>query len=358
LTVTLTGVLLCIVAACCMLLSVSPWRLCQLTYGYQLHQSSFNQASFKAVPDSFPDTVMFKVHNKNTLIMHPSPVMQLRLLLRHLLAAYCAADPALDKEKPPAAAAAAAEQPKDEVAAAVAAACAEQDVQGSLTVSPCGEQSFPVVVVHQQFKAVFGFEVPLQYLGVQHLKHLLHLLSEECDLAPCSEFLTAGVPNTSQAPDMWLVTAPKPGAANSFNEWYQLQLGAGKAASLTNYDPILGPVGPPSGEKEAAGSSSSRHGGSKGRVGAGSSRVIPALGGHPEASSAIARGGGGSSKAYGVTAAGKRGPDGGCAHGPGGLEGGRYSAAGRDQKLATVQSFLKAQLQYVPPAYGGWPAAG
>jgi hypothetical protein len=217
----------------------------QLEYGYQLQQNLLGATSFKALMESLPDTCCYKTHQRNTLVMHPSPVLHLRLLLRLILApvelaqqqqgaagadgaAAANTNPNGSKPGSDGGAAGGSSSSSNKILAALAGLAALQPdagpIMGAVTgfsaataaypgcpastvkpaldllatavdaalssVSslgidgPAGCKVYPVVAVQQAFEAVYGYKLPLYRLGVEHFKQLLLELEGECSLTP------------------------------------------------------------------------------------------------------------------------------------------------------------------------------
>jgi hypothetical protein len=211
----------------------------QLEYGYQLQQNLLGAPSFKALMESFPECCAYKAHQRNTLVMHPSPVMHLRLLLRLLLApaelaqqqqGAAGADAAAKQGSGGGAAGSnkilsalaglAAVQPDSgpvlgavtgfSAATAAYPGCPASSTKPALDLlatavdaalssvsslgieGPGGAKVYPVVAVQQAYEAVYGYKLPLYRLGVENFKQLLLELEAECSLAP-EHKLTGGV---------------------------------------------------------------------------------------------------------------------------------------------------------------------
>jgi hypothetical protein len=166
----------------------------QVEYGYKLRRLLLSQAP--TLPDlcrQMPDTALVckltqqqgqgpgqqqQQQGQQQLVLRSSPVLHLRLMIRALLrhgnlqqqpqqqqGGEGAQGPSkallrgLDSVQVP------------ELSAAVAAA-----VAGSTLAVASGDGSqtaYPVVVLQQAFKRVFGFDPPINYLGVEHFKQLL-----------------------------------------------------------------------------------------------------------------------------------------------------------------------------------------
>jgi hypothetical protein len=212
----------------------------QLEYGYQLQQNLLGATSFKALMESLPDTCCYKSHQRNTLVMHPSPVLHLRLLLRLLLAPVelaqqqqgaAGADGAANNpnsSKPGSDGSAGSSSSSNKILAALAGLAALQPdagpIMGAVTGfsaataiypgcpasnvkpaldllatavdsalssgsslgidGPAGCTVYPVVAVQQAFEAVYGYKLPLHRLGVEHFKQLLLELEGEASLTP------------------------------------------------------------------------------------------------------------------------------------------------------------------------------
>jgi hypothetical protein len=217
----------------------------QLEYGYQLQQNLLGAPSFKALMESFPDACAYKAHQRNTLVMHPSPVMHLRLLLRLLLApaelaqqqqqGAAGADTAVNP-KPNSSDGGAAGSSNKILSAVTQLAALQGDafgpVLGAVTgfsaatasypgcpasntkpaldllataveaalssvaslgkAGPGGATVYPVVAVNQAFEAVYGYQLPLRRLGCDHFKQLLLELEAECSLTPEHKLTGAG----------------------------------------------------------------------------------------------------------------------------------------------------------------------
>lgn len=275
----------------------------QLEYGYALQQHQLGATTFKVLMEGFPDHCYYKAHQRNTLVMHPSPVMHLRLLLRMVLApvkaavqkqqngAGAAANGAATTAAGTAAATGSGEDAEgpsssdsgkgkilavveatngaaviggcigfsaataryagcpanavrpalDRLAAAVEAALSSVAGSSMAIEGPGGEKVYPVVAVQQAFEAVYGYSMPLYRLGSEHFKQLLLELDGECSLTPKHKLTGEPPPNV---PEVWFVTPPVPdraGRQSVFNELYLKRLAAAQAMPLNDWEPT--PVG-------------------------------------------------------------------------------------------------------------------
>lgn len=160
--------------------------LLQLEFGYKPNSQLLpKNEDLPRLFSSLPDTSVTVTVNKQQLL-RPSPVLHLRLLIRILLQHGGLQQPKQQQEG-----AAAAGRKGAAAAAATAAVSGLDSVQlsglkaaivgaignSSLSVkSADGSQTaYPVVIVQQAFKGVFGFEPPLNFLGVENFKQLVQV---------------------------------------------------------------------------------------------------------------------------------------------------------------------------------------
>jgi hypothetical protein len=162
----------------------------QLEFGYKPNSQLLPKAEdLPRLYGSLPDTAVTVLVNKQQLL-RPSPVLHLRLLIRILLQHGGLQQPKQQQQDGAAAAG-------RKGAAAAAAATAALAVSGLDSVQLSGlkgaivglvgnstlavksadgsQTAYPVVVVQQAFKGVFGFEPPLNFLGVENFKQLVQV---------------------------------------------------------------------------------------------------------------------------------------------------------------------------------------
>lgn len=218
---------------------------------------------------------------------------------------------------------------------------------------------YPPVAVMQIFRAVFGYHLPVHYLGVDHFKQLLLELDGECQLVERHVLLGEPAPPPN-VPGVWLLIPPRITHeqqhvvgrhwqhlnSSVFNELYNKRLAHGRAQSLTGFEPA------PANSTAAA--THSTHS-STGGVGGGGAALIPALGGSAGFSRhhgsteyrSSSMGGGGR---YGSAGAADE-SRGYAARGSGGV-GGMLPPAARMKIMAAVAELLRSKLATVPQAFG------
>jgi hypothetical protein len=123
-----------------------------------------------------PDTAVLVLHDGRQLL-RPSPVLQLRLLLRLMLEHGRAAGHNTQEAAPAAGGDAGSISGPTAVLlpqlAAAAQACLASSA--SLASTKRGFTAYPVVVVQQAFPRVWGHELPLNFLGVENVKQLIQV---------------------------------------------------------------------------------------------------------------------------------------------------------------------------------------
>lgn len=170
---------------------LSPVRL-QLEYGYKADSTLFPRGEDLAqLCGSLPESAVLIKHHEQQLL-RPSPVLHLRLLIRSVLhhgnmLPAAAPRPQQDgsaggsgaalRRSPSAGFGAAAAVGLDSVELpALTAAVSAAVGSSSMTVRGMGEQvAYPVVVVQQAFSKVFGYQPPLNLLGLENFKQLVQV---------------------------------------------------------------------------------------------------------------------------------------------------------------------------------------
>jgi hypothetical protein len=156
----------------------------QLEFGYKPNSQLLPKGEdLPRLYSSLPDTAVTVTVDKQQLL-RPSPVLHLRLLIRILLQHGCLQPPNQQQDgaaavgRKGAAAAAAAVSGLDSVQlSGLTGAVVGAIGNSSLAVKTAdgNQTAYPVVVVQQAFKGVFGFEPPLNFLGVENFKQLVQV---------------------------------------------------------------------------------------------------------------------------------------------------------------------------------------
>lgn len=155
-------------------------HLPQFEYGYSLTPQLLSKGDdLASIVATLPDTAVALKHKQHQLLLRPSPVLHLRLLIRVVLQQ--------GGQTPPSAAGPTPRKGAGGAAAAAAGLGTVQTAELAAAVAGCisgsslavttgnGLTAYPVVVVQQAFSRVFGFELPLNFLGVENFKHLVQV---------------------------------------------------------------------------------------------------------------------------------------------------------------------------------------
>jgi len=167
---------------CCLLLSAL-----QLHYGYKLTGPMLPRGEdLPSLCRSLPESAIMFTH-QHLQLLRPSPVLHLRLLIRILLQ-HGKMVPAKQQQQQQDGGASAQHKGAavglDSVALpALTSAVVAAVGSSTLAVTNLGDHTtaYPVVVVQQAFSRVFGYDPPLNFMGVENFKQLVQVGIDWCE---------------------------------------------------------------------------------------------------------------------------------------------------------------------------------